>query len=446
MDTQTSGTVGDLFSVKFTSATDGWIAGSGGLILRTHDGGEHWNSQAGNPATAGRSLQAVEFSDTLNGWTAGTTGMVLRTTNGGAEWMPLNTGHAFNIRSIAVLNPETAWLAGDCDTVLSTTDAGVSWSYHIFCHLSYYNWPLLMITHSGPDNLWVLADSLYRSTDGGRTWTGLFWHLPELYRFPEDMVFVDANNGWVASCGDGEGGIVTHTSDGGNTWTQQNNFVGHLITTVFFANADMGWFTLESDAIYRTFNGGRSWNPIPVPAASGMGTLCMGTTQFSDSLNGWIILGSGPWWGGDHAIQTTDGGQTWQEGYSGHSSLLLDVYFVDATHGWMVGRNGTIFRYQPTILAAPNVPAGPARAFTLSAYPNPFNPNTTLSFDVPVSSRVRISIYDITGRLVQTLADRVYPQGNYRVELDGSALPSGIYFARLQGPSFSKTQKLVLLK
>ena len=86
------------------------------------------------------------------------------------------------------------------------------------------------------------------------------------------------------------------------------------------------------------------------------------------------------------------------------------------------------------------------QTFSLSAYPNPFNPNTVLSFDVPRSGKITLSVYDITGRLVQTLADRVYPQGSYRVTFDGSKLASGIYFARLQGNRISRTQKLVLLK
>jgi len=84
--------------------------------------------------------------------------------------------------------------------------------------------------------------------------------------------------------------------------------------------------------------------------------------------------------------------------------------------------------------------------YSLAAYPNPFNPTTVLSFDVPATGRVRLAVYDITGRLVQALANRVYAQGNYRVSFDGANLSSGIYFARMSGKSFSRTQKLVLLK
>jgi len=84
--------------------------------------------------------------------------------------------------------------------------------------------------------------------------------------------------------------------------------------------------------------------------------------------------------------------------------------------------------------------------FQLSAFPNPFNPTTTLSFTLPAAERLRLAIYDITGRERQILADDLFSAGDHRVDFDASALPSGVYVARLIGPRFSATQKLLLLK
>jgi len=122
------------------------------------------------------------------------------------------------------------------------------------------------------------------------------------------------------------------------------------------------------------------------------------------------------------------------------------MYFVDPENGWVVGSGGTILHHTGTALSSAPSGAAPVHNYGLTAYPNPFNPNTVLSFDIPATRRVRLAVYDITGRLVVTLADRVFAQGNHRVSFDGSSLPSGIYFARMQGKNFSKTQKLVLLK
>jgi hypothetical protein len=84
--------------------------------------------------------------------------------------------------------------------------------------------------------------------------------------------------------------------------------------------------------------------------------------------------------------------------------------------------------------------------YDLSVYPNPFNPQTTLSLSLPQRTMVSLVLYDVTGRVVRTLCDGVREAGVRRFNVDGSALPSGLYFARVETPAYSRTQKLVLLK
>jgi len=78
--------------------------------------------------------------------------------------------------------------------------------------------------------------------------------------------------------------------------------------------------------------------------------------------------------------------------------------------------------------------------------PNPFNPSTTLSFTLPRQARARLAVYDVLGREVRVLADEDFTAGEHRILFDGSNLPSGLYFARLQSEEFVSTQKLLLLK
>jgi hypothetical protein len=85
-------------------------------------------------------------------------------------------------------------------------------------------------------------------------------------------------------------------------------------------------------------------------------------------------------------------------------------------------------------------------SFNISVYPNPFNPTTTISFSLSKASKVKLDVFDVTGRRVTTLINQTVQLGEHQAVLDGSGVPSGIYFARLQAGSYIKTQKMVLLK
>ena len=107
------------------------------------------------------------------------------------------------------------------------------------------------------------------------------------------------------------------------------------------------------------------------------------------------------------------------------------------------------------LLAALPVEDGdlPPAAFTVdSVYPNPFNPVTTISFEVPDGgANVSLRIYDVSGRLIRTLVDGVAPSGLRSASWDGTndagePVTSGMYFYRLTAPSFSETKKMLLLK
>ena len=80
------------------------------------------------------------------------------------------------------------------------------------------------------------------------------------------------------------------------------------------------------------------------------------------------------------------------------------------------------------------------------AYPNPFNPVTTLSFAIPVDSEVSISIYNLQGREVSTLIDANMDAGYHSVVWDANSYASGVYFVKMVAGEFVNTQKLMLIK
>ncbi|MEM9998879.1 MAG: alpha-amylase family glycosyl hydrolase [Bacteroidota bacterium] len=82
----------------------------------------------------------------------------------------------------------------------------------------------------------------------------------------------------------------------------------------------------------------------------------------------------------------------------------------------------------------------------LTNRPNPFNPATTLSFTLAEAMPVTLVVYDVLGRQVAVVAEGDYQPGLHEVRFDGSALPSGVYFYRLDTPTMSDSKRMMLLK
>jgi Carbohydrate esterase 2 N-terminal/Secretion system C-terminal sorting domain len=79
-------------------------------------------------------------------------------------------------------------------------------------------------------------------------------------------------------------------------------------------------------------------------------------------------------------------------------------------------------------------------------YPNPFNPTTSISFNLVKKGRVELKVYNILGQLVATLVDRELDSGAHNYRFDGSRFASGVYFYELRTENFTQSRKMVLVK
>jgi hypothetical protein len=84
-------------------------------------------------------------------------------------------------------------------------------------------------------------------------------------------------------------------------------------------------------------------------------------------------------------------------------------------------------------------------------YPNPFNGETTIRFEVPVQSEVTFTVYDILGKEVRTFSRKTYAPGAHQVIFTDESLSSGVYFYKMEardgsGPVFGSVQKMILMK
>ncbi|RMG67129.1 MAG: T9SS C-terminal target domain-containing protein, partial [Calditrichaeota bacterium] len=136
------------------------------------------------------------------------------------------------------------------------------------------------------------------------------------------------------------------------------------------------------------------------------------------------------------------------------SANLTDVAFVDTLAGFAVGQAGTIIRTRsggiPVSLPAP--PEPPIRNFALLGnFPNPFNPETEIHYQVAAAGQVEFRLVDLNGRLVRRWTEHPATAGRYRLHWDGTdqqgrPVASGVYLLSMQAGPFLQTIKLTLVR
>jgi hypothetical protein len=139
----------------------------------------------------------------------------------------------------------------------------------------------------------------------------------------------------------------------------------------------------------------------------------------------------------------------------------MSVHAYDGENDVLYEDVGTIHYSKQEMLGHPSSPvvlelsaAGEApelldlpEVFKLYAnYPNPFNPTTTIAYDLPDAGNVRLIVYDVLGREVTRLVDNEQRAGRYKVVFDATTLASGFYVYRLEANDFSEVHKMILVK
>ncbi len=143
-------------------------------------------------------------------------------------------------------------------------------------------------------------------------------------------------------------------------------------------------------------------------------------------------------------------------GLGGKSAVVLASGFVNPSKN----QNGKSFALigvlaNGQVVNFPDPPTGvtefadskiPSQFELQQNYPNPFNPTTTISFSIPKSEFVKLSVYNALGQQVATLVNEQLNAGQYKLLFDASNLVSGIYFYRIEAGNFTSTKRLVLLR
>ena len=130
-----------------------------------------------------------------------------------------------------------------------------------------------------------------------------------------------------------------------------------------------------------------------------------------------------------------------------------DLYYDVVIHSYTGGNNGGGFSWTRTPASQLDVKelSNPSIFSLYSAYPNPFNPITTLRYDLPVDNYVTLTIYDLNGRIVNQIVNTSQPAGHHSViwnstDSFGKPVSAGIYLYQIRTAGYVQTRKMVLLK
>jgi hypothetical protein len=140
---------------------------------------------------------------------------------------------------------------------------------------------------------------------------------------------------------------------------------------------------------------------------------------------------------------------------------LPDVNFIHLSHGTHLINSGTIipgrsfngiapdlgaFETDDTLTSLKNEVNHKVGYYLANNYPNPFNPSTEIAYQVPVSSHITLTVFNILGREIETLVNEDKREGTYYVKFNAHNLASGIYFYTLKTDNYVQTKKMILMK
>lgn len=350
-----------LRQVMFRSGL-GHIAGDGGTILVSHDGGHVWEIQA---SATDRDLHGIDFLDADHGMACGADGTLLTTSDGGAAWAaaarPVPGLWFHKVRLMGT--PGSALLAAS-DGIWRTRDGGA----HVERVLHH---PLPFLSLDAADSSTAYAadfGSLWRTRNGGVTWDSIFVTsvISDVQAFSADSVFAF-----------GPSGLRGKTGNGGATWDYAYDWETRDMLSARFADGSVGYGVGNNGNLFSSRDGGLSWTafraggvpplrsePQFFDGVSGYALGAAGLLRSLDGGLGWApdtnaiaalavnaicVAGSMTAYGAGNAgalVKTRDAGRTWERLSSGTDRNLASLSFPRPDTGWVVtkGINGLILR------------------------------------------------------------------------------------------------------
>jgi len=376
-----------------------------------------WSEQV-SPVTS--VLNSVSAVDNNNVWICGTSGVVLKTTNGGINWVSANFPNSgLPLYNIWAIDANTVVTAGsNANTaVWRTTNAGGSWTQVFTQAGGFIDGITQRVT---PNKLLMVGNpvggrwSIWKSDDNGATWDSTQFYLPQAGTetgFNNSLCLLPQLGAWFGT---------------NNTKIYKRDFNSYFTeVTPSLVNSNSVWFNdgqngmTGGTSLLKTSNGGTLWAPL---AAPGSGTI-QGIT--GASTNWWYARGGSIYF-------STNNGLIWSTDFTAPAGNYNHITTSrTGGHLWAIRSNGGISTSTGPNAIQPISNEIPAKFSLSQNYPNPFNPSSKIKFEVPKSSFIVLTVYDVMGKELTTLVNEQLQPGVYSVDWNGSNFASGVYFYKI---------------
>jgi len=392
----------------------------------------------------GIDLKSVFFTSTNNGCTVGNSGAIFITNDGGMTWINSPSHTSCNLNSVYFINGNCGYAVGG-GAIIKTVDNGANWN--VLSYVSNRNLTSVYFT----DSLTGVAVGYeidtwnaiaLKTDDGGNTWYMTYQNnFFDSYSRLFGVYFTNTVNGYAVGYvenAEGPSGILLTTFDGGETWITQRPFGFNPLRSISFPSHDTGYIAGGNGndynfTVYKTMDG---WDFGIVPQGI---VADLFSVFFTDGNHG-ITTGSN-----GQIYRTTDGGMTWNLHSIGVSTILTSVYFPDDTTGYIVGNCGiilktidagatwTILKDCGTVGVTEKIP----QHSEFTVYPDPAYDKITIE----ASSHFvqgNLSISNLSGQdFISFMITRE------KMQIDLSGLPAGTYFIRLTSDKNVATGKFI---
>lgn len=502
--TQPTGVGYQLRSVSFINTTTGYAAGWYGTFLRTTNGGTNWVLYSTGLTS---NLTSVNFSDANYGFAAGQFGKVIRTTNGGVYWTEISSGTTAQIEKVNFTATNEAVIIGEGGFIRKSTNLGNNW---VTQSSGTGNW--LFSNSVKNQNFYnIVGDygTIRKTSNGGTNWYSQTSNISSLLT---GVSFVDTNTGWAVGI---NGTIIKTTTGGWTLPGTASLIAPANGQTCFSTTGTFDWSDVFPPVChYRlqiatetNFNNiiynvaGINLSVFNMPPG-----ILQHNTQYFWRIRATNQVGESPNWSSVRNFRTAvpdvavpvlnlpANNSTvsltpllrWDSiaaatGYrcriatdTGFTNLVLDSNNItgrqinvpagrlqaNIRYYWKVYSYNTCYTssystswsFLTSITALNQNNLELPDVFRLyENYPNPFNPVTTIKFDIPNKSLVKLTIYNLLGEAIELALNQELEAGKYSFYWDASRFGSSVYLCRIEavssnGNKFYNTIRMVLLK